>query len=636
MVDEEPDRHAQALQALGRGSRSLHPRTADHWRTSAANGDEIILVVENLSRLAACFELDRRNTAAWCRWSCRAARSFPVIGERPTFELGDSSRSMFKLWSARSPPALTTQDAPMIEGRSWEEIFDVRNRDSVERAFAAYLPTRRWFGSKARSIAAINVRDAAELPNNTRLAIIHVEFHEGEPQTYQLPLGIANVRREQDQTRNVPVIARLREGAVLYEPVQDEGFANGLLDTIARKRQLPRSASDGRCSDSCVQGAPRHGESRDARARRRAIEYRHHLRPAAVSETLPPPGERHHTDAEITKFLDEETSFRNAPRRRGRSSIGRTPPARRPPRRCCRATRRTPATPGPTRSTPSAAITTSSSAIPKPARTSPGPSDRQHHGAGSQAGAGSRPRDHRQLSGRRRAARKTHRATASRAGIAERHPGLRAGGVHAALSTLDLPIDAHADRADHAGHPQEREDESGVGGSAGEGRLAASAGARGAPRKDGSRAYPRPGYYHLGRVLTPATNFVSSTSKASPRPPASAASSAAPARRVAGMLRSFHYAPYAVVFGTAPDRMCEPRIGRGSKQAHASGQLSRIVPARVPRDSTTGTPAAQAGVKGDAVERLPHREGLYEIVYALNTRPDWVQIPMHGLWILVT
>ena len=52
------------------------------------------------------------------------------------------------------------------------EVFATRQRDALERALSAYLPTRRWFGSKARRIDSVTVRDAVELPNDTRLLAI--------------------------------------------------------------------------------------------------------------------------------------------------------------------------------------------------------------------------------------------------------------------------------------------------------------------------------------------------------------------------------------------------------------------------------------------------------------------------------
>ena len=70
--------------------------------------------------------------------------------------------------------------------------------------------------------------------------MIDVEYTEGESQTYLLPLGTTQARRadEHDTARTATLIARLRDGCLLYEPVVDSYFADAILDVIARKRQL--------------------------------------------------------------------------------------------------------------------------------------------------------------------------------------------------------------------------------------------------------------------------------------------------------------------------------------------------------------------------------------------------------------
>src|SRR5687767_8575522 len=305
--------------ALGRGSMEfLHTENRKILAYVRRHEDEIILVVANLSRLVQCFELDLAQYRGMVPVELSGGTKFPAVGERPYFlNLGPFAFYWFSL-EREVAPELVTQDAPMIAARSWDEIFDARNRDGVGRALRVYLLGRRWFGGKGRSISSVTVRDAVELPNDQRLAILDVEFNEGEPQTYQLPLGIANVRREQDQARNVPIIARLREGAVLYEPIQEEGFANALLDTVARKRQL-------KAAKGVMVATP----TRAFKELRGSEKLETHVLGVEQSNTAIIYGQRLflklfrrlesgiNTDAEITKFLNEETSFRNTPRLAG-------------------------------------------------------------------------------------------------------------------------------------------------------------------------------------------------------------------------------------------------------------------------------------------------------------------------------
>src|SRR6185436_14667161 len=96
------------------------------------------------------------------------------------------------------------------------------------------------------------VKDVVLLPRDAgALTIVEIDFTDGEPQRYLLPLAVAQARRaeEQESARSATLIARLRDGVLLYEPVVDESFALALLETIARRRQLKGGAGS-------VHGAP--------------------------------------------------------------------------------------------------------------------------------------------------------------------------------------------------------------------------------------------------------------------------------------------------------------------------------------------------------------------------------------------
>jgi maltose alpha-D-glucosyltransferase/alpha-amylase len=105
-------------------------------------------------------------------------------------------------------------------------------------------------------------------------------------------------------------------------------------------------------------------------------------------------------------------------------------------------------------------------------------------------------------------------------------------------------------------------------------------------------------------------------------------------RDVAGMLRSFHYAPYAVLFGAAPGSY----VRTEDLQALESGAKYwyRKVAATFLRaylaESGQGRHLPSSPEHVDVLlSAYLIEKALYEIVYELNNRPDWVRIPVRGV-----
>ncbi|MDQ3280703.1 MAG: maltose alpha-D-glucosyltransferase [Acidobacteriota bacterium] len=624
--------------AFGRGSMEfLHSENRKILAYVRRHEDETILVVANLSRLVQCFELDLSQFRGMVPVELSGGTKFPVIGERPYFlNLGPFAFYWFEL-KREVAPEITTQDAPLIGARAWDEIFATRQRDALSSAIAAYLPTRRWFGSKARAIQHITVRDAVELPNDARLAVLDVEFNEGEPQTYLLPLGIANVRREQDQSRNVPIIARLREGAVLYEPVQEEAFANALLDTIGRKKQLKgkRGSITGVTTKSFKQ-------------LRGTGKLETHVLGVEQSNTAIIYGQNLflklfrrleqgiNTDVEITRFLNEETSFEHTPRiagtleyqddRTGTATTvgilqGYTPNS------------------GDAWSytldsigryydrllSDPAMVERIEKATPKESifalAQGPVPDVARETIASYLADA--------ELLGRRTA--QLHLALASRdddrAFAPEAFTPHYQRSIYQYMRTQIVQT-FQVIRRGAKDHPEfnellEREQE-----------LHQQIREVLNGKLDAHRIRVH-GDYHLGQVLYTGNDFVIIDFEGEPaRPLSERRLKRGGLRDVAGMLRSFHYAPYAVVFGAAPgsyvreEDMARLEIGARFWYKWVAASFLRAYLDETGKGSHL--PSTSEGIE-TLLNSYLMEKALYEIVYELNNRPDWVKIPLRGL-----
>ena len=632
--------------AFGRGSMEfLHSEnrkilayvrrypSASQREAEGAEHDETILVVANLSRLVQCFELDLSQYRGMVPVELSGGTKFPVIGDRPYFlNLGPFAFYWFAL-QREVAAEITTADAPLIAARTWQEIFARSNRDAVDRALRSYLMTRRWFGGKARTVTGLTVRDAVELPDDGRMLLLDVEFAEGEPQAYLLPVAVANVRREQDQARNVPVIARLRDGAILYEPVQEESFANGLLDAIARKRQL-------RGERGAVTGIA----TRALKDLRGTEKLETHVLAAEQSNTAITFGQRLflklfrrlepgiNTDFEIMRFLNEETSFRNVPAVAGALEY-RAEDAREP------------MTVGILQGfTPNSgdAWSYTLDAIGRyfdHLLSDPATAERT---------AKALPQEsifelaHKPVTD---LARDTIGPFIADAELL----GTRTAQMHLALASRDdipafapEPFTPHYQRSIYQSMRTQivqtmqllrrrKEHEELL---AHEAELHQRVRAVLNGKIDAQRIRNH-GDYHLGQVLYTGNDFVIIDFEGEPARPLSERRIKRTALRdVAGMLRSFHYAPYAVLFGTAPGSYVRTQdlsaLETGAQYWHRwiSAAFLRSYLAESAKGKFLPSRSEQIEV---LLSAYLIEKALYEIVYELNNRPEWVRIPIRGL-----
>jgi trehalose synthase-fused probable maltokinase len=129
-------------------------------------------------------------------------------------------------------------------------IFAGQNKMTLEALLPDYLRGQRWFSAKARDIA--RVRIVGEIPFSTGAAgtpqghvtFIEVEYAQGEPQTFVLPLAFASgeaaarLQQRTPQATLAPMVGAAGEAGVLYDATWDESFQRALLDAIKEGRHF--------------------------------------------------------------------------------------------------------------------------------------------------------------------------------------------------------------------------------------------------------------------------------------------------------------------------------------------------------------------------------------------------------------
>ncbi|MFZ7127604.1 MAG: maltose alpha-D-glucosyltransferase [Desulfobacterales bacterium] len=242
--------------AFSRGTLTfLHPENHAILAFVRSHEDENILVIANLSRFVQFTEIDLSDHTGETPVEIFGATEFPPIAKSPyPLTLGPHSFYWFYLRSAAPRPDSKIEGAeafgelPLLEtAGSWREIFDVRNRNRLEKLLSDYILSRRWFGGKAQQVRQARIQEWIPLPEeqwNAVISFVEISYFGTDSDVYLLPLAYAPSRRTADliQERPEAVVARIRvvqreeEGFLMDAPAED-CFCRGLLQMIGHRRR---------------------------------------------------------------------------------------------------------------------------------------------------------------------------------------------------------------------------------------------------------------------------------------------------------------------------------------------------------------------------------------------------------------
>ncbi|HSL98558.1 MAG TPA: putative maltokinase, partial [Candidatus Limnocylindria bacterium] len=246
------------FQAFGRGTiEFLYPENPRVLAFIRSYEEEMILVVANLSRFSQFVELDLSAFQGRTPVELFGQTEFPVIKEQPYFlTLGPHAFYWFALEKIRLSedeigPVPEERKVPVIAlAGSWEHLFRQEEKGSLEKILPDYLKMRRWFGGKARRIKSTAIRDAIPLPGTSPpsvLALAQVDYTEGDPEFYNIPLVFASGERSAQVQKSHPhaVVARLTvkrgnnglEG-IVYDAFLEHDVCDFFLQAIGHRRRF--------------------------------------------------------------------------------------------------------------------------------------------------------------------------------------------------------------------------------------------------------------------------------------------------------------------------------------------------------------------------------------------------------------
>jgi maltose alpha-D-glucosyltransferase / alpha-amylase len=244
-------------QAFGRGSlRFLHPENRKILAFVRQEGQQVILVVANLSRFHQPVHLDLAEFKDLMPVELMGRAVFPTITEKPYFlTLGPHVALWFSLERSLTSDDGSdnrTRETFLVSG-TWDDILRGDLRPRMEACLWSYLKTRVWFEGRGRALKSLQVQDSIRIPSpagESILLMLLVDYMEGDPERYLVPVRLALGEEAQRLERDCAeeIIARVKIGeqsatGVVYNAAREREFCRSLLEAVARKRSF--SGADG-------------------------------------------------------------------------------------------------------------------------------------------------------------------------------------------------------------------------------------------------------------------------------------------------------------------------------------------------------------------------------------------------------
>jgi len=243
------------FQAFGRGTfELLYPENRKVLAFTRTYGGEHILVVANLSRFVQSVELDLTAFHGMIPVEIFGRNPFPAVDKSPYF-LSIAPHAFY--WFLLQPteviqgPAQRAYEPPRLEvPGQWQNLLTQGEfKPVLDGLLSRYLLTCPWFRGSQRRIQGVNVMDA--MPINSRnqeilMVVLKVEYTEGLPECYALPLTFGTVEPEQGEgaIAQIEVIATTKTKGKesvakgwLIDALFEPDFLPVLLEAIAKKRR---------------------------------------------------------------------------------------------------------------------------------------------------------------------------------------------------------------------------------------------------------------------------------------------------------------------------------------------------------------------------------------------------------------
>lgn len=241
--------------AFGRGDmRFINSENSKVLSFVRSYEDENILVVANLSRYAQPVEIDLSEFKGYQPIEIISKNKFPLIKEDAPyfFTLESYSCNSFILEKVHDE-INAGGELPTITLKKWKDLIESSMLARLEtEVLPDYLMKIRWFGGKGKGIESIKVINHAAIAlteNPAYFILFEVNYQNGLPETFQMPLAFGKDNFASNVKDNCPqaVLAWLKVGTeegVLYDAIYGIELQHAIILSMANNHTIPLKNSE--------------------------------------------------------------------------------------------------------------------------------------------------------------------------------------------------------------------------------------------------------------------------------------------------------------------------------------------------------------------------------------------------------
>ncbi len=317
------------FRVFGRGTlKFLEPSNRKVLAYIREADDEIVLCVANLSRFAQPAQLDLSEYDGMVPVEMLGYVEFLSISRQPyAVTLAPYGFLWLELHPSPDTAAVQPEDSALLlaDTADWRSLLlDGNLRKLQESILPAYLPLQRWFGNKSDAVRRTSISDWGRIDREGAIfLLVHVEYETGIADRYFLPVAMAFGESARTLRDTFPasvlstVLSPAGEG-VLYDATYDPHSCETWLNIIADSTtvELQQGSIQGAPSSALHGLMTREPREKQLSPRRSTAEQSNTsilFGDRLIMKLFRHPEAGLNPDCEIGGFLTEQAHFSNIP-----------------------------------------------------------------------------------------------------------------------------------------------------------------------------------------------------------------------------------------------------------------------------------------------------------------------------------